>query len=304
MDIAQVLVNSLVRASELSLLAVGLTMVFGILKFPNVAHGDYAMLGGYFVFALAEPLGASLLLAVPLAMIAFGVLGVGLDWAVFRPLRQRGAAVFTQLIASMGLALLLRNVVRMIWSTETRTYEVPLVRPLEFLGATIGPLEIGIVVTGVVFMAAFHLGLNYTKLGKGLRAISDDPELASACAIDTEKMIRWLWFIACAYAALGGFMLALEHALFPRLGFNILMPVFGAALVGGIGNPSGAMLGALVIGLAENIILGTNFGALLGLGGLFDVGEVLVPTGYKPAVSFIIIILVLLFRPVGLLGRR
>jgi len=192
----------------------------------------------------------------------------------------------------------------MIWSTETRTYEVPLVRPLEFLGATIGPLEIGIVVTGVVFMAAFHLGLNYTKLGKGLRAISDDPELASACAIDTEKMIRWLWFIACAYAALGGFMLALEHALFPRLGFNILMPVFGAALVGGIGNPYGAMLGALVIGLAENIILGTNFGALLGLGGLFDVGEVLVPTGYKPAVSFIIIILVLLFRPVGLLGRR
>jgi branched-subunit amino acid ABC-type transport system permease component len=304
MDIAQVLVNSLVRASELSLLAVGLTMVFGILKFPNVAHGDYAMLGGYFVFALAEPLGASLLLAVPLAMIAFGVLGVGLDWAVFRPLRQRGAAVFTQLIASMGLALLLRNVVRMIWSTETRTYEVPLVRPLEFLGATIGPLEIGIVVTGVVFMVAFHLGLNYTKLGKGLRAISDDPELASACAIDTEKMIRWLWFIACAYAALGGFMLALEHALFPRLGFNILMPVFGAALVGGIGNPYGAMLGALVIGLAENIILGTNFGALLGLGGLFDVGEVLVPTGYKPAVSFIIIILVLLFRPVGLLGRR
>jgi len=106
------------------------------------------------------------------------------------------------------------------------------------------------------------------------------------------------------YAALGGFMLALEHALFPRLGFNILMPVFGAALVGGIGNPYGAMLGALVIGLAENIILGTNFGALLGLGGLFDVGEVLVPTGYKPAVSFIIIILVLLFRPVGLLGRR
>lgn len=304
MDIAQILANSLVRASELSLLAVGLTMVFGILKFPNVAHGDYAMLGAYFAFALAEPVGASLLLAVPLAMVAFGLVGVGMDWAVFRPLRQRGAAVFTQLIASMGLALLVRNVARMIWSSDTRTYDVPLARPLEILGARIGALEIGIIVTGLVFMIAFHIGLHHTKLGKALRAISDDSELASACAIDTEKMIRWLWFIACAYAALGGFMLALEHALFPRLGFNILMPVFGAALVGGIGNPYGAMLGALVIGLAENLVIGADFGVLLGLGGLFDVGEVLVPTGYKPAVSFVIIILVLLLKPTGLLGKR
>ncbi len=304
MDVAQILANSLIRASELSLLAVGLTTVFGILKFPNIAHGDYAMLGAFFVFALNESLGLSFFLAVPAAAVMLGLVGVGMDWSVFRPLRQRGAKVFTLLIASMGIALLVRNVVRMVWSSQTRTYDIPLSRPFEILGAAVSPFQLGIVVTGVVFMIVFHVLLHHTKLGKALRAISDDSELASACAIDTEKMIRWMWFIACAYGALGGSMLALEHALYPRLGFDILIPVFGAALLGGIGNPYGAMLGALIVGLAENVILGIDFGALLGLGGLVDVGELQVPTGYKPAVSFVILIIVLLVRPVGILGKR
>lgn len=304
MDIAQVLVNSLIRASELSLLAVGLTTVFGILRFPNVAHGDYAMLGAFFVFAFNETFGLSFFLAVPLAMVALGLVGVGADRAVFQPLRRHGAKAVTLLIASMGVALLVRNVVRMIWSSQTRTYDIPLVLPYEFLGVTIGPFQIGIVITAVVFMVLFHLLLQHTRLGKALRAISDDSDLASACAIDTEKMIRWMWFLATTYAALGGAMLALEHVLYPRLGFDILIPVFGAALLGGIGNPYGAMLGALIIGLAENVILGIDLGPLLSLGGLFDVGPVEVPTGYKPAVSFVILILVLLFRPVGILGKR
>lgn len=304
MDIAQVLANSLIRASELSLLAVGLTTVFGILRFPNVAHGDYAMLGAFLVFAFNETFGLSFFLAVPFAAIALGMVGVGMDRGVFQPLRRRGAKAVTLLIASMGVALLVRNVVRMIWSSDTRTYDIPLVRPYEFLGVTVGPFQIGIVVAAVVFMILFHLLLQRTKLGKALRAISDDSDLASACAIDTEKMIRWMWFLATVYAALGGAMLALEHVLYPRLGFDILIPVFGAVLLGGIGNPYGAMLGALIIGLAENVILGIDLGPLLSLGGLFEIGTLQVPTGYKPAVSFVILILVLLFRPVGILGKR
>lgn len=304
MDIAQVLANSLIRASELSLLAVGLTTVFGILRFPNVAHGDYAMLGAFLVFAFNETFGLSFFLAVPFAAIALGMVGVGMDRGVFQPLRRRGAKAVTLLIASMGVALLVRNVVRMIWSSDTRTYDIPLVRPYEFLGVTVGPFQIGIVVAAVVFMILFHLLLQRTKLGKALRAISDDSDLASACAIDTEKMIRWMWFLATVYAALGGAMLALEHVLYPRLGFDILIPVFGAVLLGGIGNPYGAMLGALIIGLAENVILGIDLGPLLSLGGLFEIDTLQVPTGYKPAVSFVILILVLLFRPVGILGKR
>lgn len=304
MDIAQVLANSLIRASELSLLAVGLTTVFGILKFPNVAHGDYAMLGAFMVFAFNEAFGLSFFAAVPLAAVALGAVAVGVDRSVFQPLRNAGAKAVTLLIASMGVALVVRNVARMIWGSGTRTYDIPLVRPLEFLGVTVGPVQIGIVVTAVVFMVLFHLLLQRTKLGKALRAISDDTDLAAACAIDSEKMIRWMWFLAATYAALGGAMLALEHVLYPRLGFDVLIPVFGAALLGGIGNPYGAMLGALIIGLAENFILGVDLGPLLSLGGVFDVGTLQVPTGYKPAVSFVILILVLLFRPVGILGKR
>lgn len=304
MDIAQILANSLIRASELSLLAVGLTTVFGILKFPNVAHGDYAMLGAFFVFAFNETFGLSFFLAVPLAAIAMGAVAAGMDRGVFQPLRQRGAKAVTLLIASMGVALFVRNVARMIWGNQTRTYDIPLTRPIEVLGAAVGPFQIGIFITGVVFMVLFHLLLHRTKFGKALRALSDDSDLASAYAIDTEKMIRWMWFLAVAYAALGGSMLALEHVLYPRLGFDILIPVFGAALLGGIGNPYGAMLGALIVGLAENVILGIDFGVLIGLGGLIDVGTIQVPTGYKPAVSFVILILVLLIRPVGILGKR
>lgn len=304
MDIAQVLANSLIRASELSLLAVGLTTVFGILKFPNVAHGDYAMLGAFLVFAFNETFGLSFFAAVPLAAVALGAVAVGMDRSVFQPLRRAGAKAVTLLIASMGVALIVRNVTRMIWGSDTRTYDIPLVRPLEFLGVTVGPVQIGIVMTAVVFMVLFHLLLQRTKLGKALRAISDDSDLAAACAIDSEKMIRWMWFLAATYAALGGAMLALEHVLYSRLGFDVLIPVFGAVLLGGIGNPYGAMLGALIIGLAENFILGIDLGPLLSLGGVFEVGTLQVPTGYKPAVSFVILILVLLFRPVGILGKR
>lgn len=304
MDIAQILANSLIRASEISLLAVGLTTVFGILKFPNVAHGDYAMLGAFFAFVFNQILGLSLFLAVPLAAIGLGIVAVGVDAGVFAPLRRRGAKAFTLLIASMGVALAVRNVARMIWTSETKSYDVPLVRPLEVLGASISPIQIAIIATGVGAMIAFHLLLHHTKLGKALRAIADNPELAGACAIDTEKMIRWLWFLAGAYGALGGAMIALEHILYPRLGFDILIPVFGAAILGGIGNPYGAMLGALMVGLSENIVLALDFGPLFSLGGLFDVGRIQVPTGYKPAVSFVILIIVLLVRPVGILGKR
>jgi len=304
MDITQILTNTLVRAAELGLLAVGLTMVFDILKFANFAHADYAILGAFLVYTFNCGVGLNLFLSVFLAALATGLIAVAVDKAIFKGFRKKGTKTVTAMITSLGIAIALRNIVRMIWTSESRTYAIPIQRPLRILGARITPVQIGILITGLVAMIGFHLLLQRTKFGKALRAISDNRVLASACAIDSEKMIQWMWFLATAFGVVGGTMIAMEHLLYPRLGFDILIPIFCAAILGGIGNPYGAMLGALVLALAENVILALDFGHILTFGGLFELGSIQIKTGYKPAISFVILVIVLLLRPTGILGRK
>ena len=304
MNVPQILANSIVRAAELGLLAVGLTMVFDILKFANFAHADYAVLGAFLVYTFNSGLGINLFLSVLLAAVAVGAIAIVIDKAVYKPLRTKGAKTVTAMITSLGIAIALRNILRLVWTSESKTYAIAIQRPLKILGARITPIQIGIVLTGLVAMVAFHLLLQQTKFGKALRAISDNRVLASACAIDSGKMIQWMWFLASGFGVIGGTMIALEHLLYPRLGFDILIPVFCAAILGGIGNPYGAMVGALVLALAENVILALDFGYILSLGGLFKLGTLQIKTGYKPAISFVILVVVLLLRPTGILGRK
>ena len=304
MEIAQILINTLVRAAELGLLAIGLTMVFDILKFANFAHTDYAVLGALFAYVFNRILGLNLFLAIILAAFVTGWVGILIDQAIFKRLRKMGAKPVTLMIASMGTAIALRNLMRLIWSSHPKTYAIPLQKPLEILGARITRLQIGIIVAGLLSMIAFHLLLHRTTFGKALRAISDNTDLANACAIDSEKMIKQMWFLASAYGVIGGSMIAMEHLLYPRLGFDIIIPVFCATILGGIGNPYGAMLGALTLAFAENTVLALDLGPLINLGGLFEVGSIQISTGYKPAISFMILIIVLLFKPTGILRKK
>ena len=304
MDIAQILINTLVRGAELGLLAVGLTMVFDILKFANFAHTDYAVLGAFFAYVFNRILGLNLFLAIILAAFVTGWVGILIDQAIFKRLRKMGAKPVTLMIASLGTAIALRNLMRLIWSSHTKTYAIPLQKPLEILGARITELQIGIIGVGLLSMIAFHLLLHRTTFGKALRAISDNSDLANACAIDSEKMIKRMWFLASAYGVIGGSMIAMEHLLYPRLGFDIIIPVFCATILGGIGNPYGAMLGAITLAFAENSILALDLAPLINFGGFFDVGSIQISTGYKPAISFMILIIVLLFKPSGILRKK
>lgn len=304
MDIAQILINTLVRAAELGLLAIGLTMVFDILKFANFAHTDYAVLGAFFAYVFNRILGLNLFLAIILAAFVTGWVGILIDQTIFKRLRKMGAKPVTLMIASLGTAIALRNLMRLIWSSHTKTYAIPLQKPLEILGARVTPLQIGIILVGLLSMIAFHLLLHRTTFGKALRAISDNSDLANACAIDSEKMIKRMWFLASAYGVIGGSMIAMEHLLYPRLGFDIIIPVFCATILGGIGNPYGAMLGALTLAFAENIVLALDLAPLINFGGFFDVGSIQISTGYKPAISFMILIIVLLFKPSGILRKK
>jgi branched-subunit amino acid ABC-type transport system permease component len=176
--------------------------------------------------------------------------------------------------------------------------------PLSVLGGTVTPIQVAIILSALACLAVFHGLLTYTKLGIAMRAAADNANLAQASGIHTERVIRWVWFIGSAFAALGGIFLGLDTQIAPMMGFGIIIPVFCAAILGGIGSPYGAILGAVIIGFAENVGLALNFSWLYSALGVANDGFVFMPASYKPAIPFAFLILILLLRPQGLVGRR
>jgi branched-subunit amino acid ABC-type transport system permease component len=300
--VAQVIFDSLVRSSELALLAVGLTMVYSVLRFPNFSHVEFAPLGAYLALVFTGTLGLPLVLAAVVAVVLTGAAGVACDRAVFARLRTRSPIML--MIAAFALGIVIREVLRAIFGPSPTSFPIGLQAPLQIMGASVTPVQIGIILAAVACMLAFHLLLTYTNLGIAMRAAADNADLARASGIHTERVIRAVWFIGSGFAGLGGILLGLDTQIFPMMGFGIIIPVFCAAILGGIGSPYGALLGALVLGFAENVGLSINFaGAFEALGMATD-GYVYIPSGYKAAIPFTFLILALLLRPQGLVGRR
>ena len=303
MSFTQIVINSIVRASELTLLSLGLTMVYDILKFANFAHTEFAVVGVYLALFLNITLGLPIIPAAIMASVATGAFSIIIDRAIFKKMRNASGIII--MVTSLGLAIALRNTIRAIWGADAQNYSVALQKPIITEYFRITPLQIWIILVGLAAMFALHLLLHHTKLGKAMRASSDNPELAQASGIATEKIITWVWFIAVTLASLAGILIGIETYILPYMGFAIIVPVFCATIMGGIGNPNGAMIGALVLGFAENFGLYINFGKIVNLGGILNFSkELFIPTGYKPAISFIILILVLLIRPSGILGKK
>lgn len=302
MTITQVLFNTLTRAGELGLIAIGLSMVYGIFKFANFAHNEFATIGAYLTLAFAVGAGLNLVVAAVLAVLLTGLIGILMDRGIFRFLRDASSA--TLMVTSIGVSIGLRSIVQVVWGAEIRDYGLGMQRPLEVLGARITVVRLWIVATAVLSMILFHLLLHRTKIGKAIRATSDNLVLAETSGIHTGRVILMVWFLGAAFAAVGGVLIGLETQLRPEMGWSLLLPVFATAILGGIGNVYGAMLGALVIAAAENVGLALNLGSLLSLGGVFEVGSVYVPIRYKPAVAFVALIITLLIRPHGILGKK
>ncbi|MBE9574549.1 MAG: branched-chain amino acid ABC transporter permease [Proteobacteria bacterium] len=299
----QIVINALIRASELGLLAIGLTVTYDILKFANFAHVEFACIGAFLAYTMNVTLGMNIILAGLVAILVVGVLSIFIDRLVF--IRLRGASSIALMVTSLGLGIALRNGVRAIWGARIKGYAIGLQNPVELIGVRITPVQIFIILTSVISMVIIHLILKRTKLGKAMRATSANPALAQACGIHTERIVRWVWFMGASLAALGGIMIGLDTHLTPRMGFSVMIPVFAISILGGLGNPYGAMVGALILGLTENIGLYTDLGKILTLNGLIgNLTGLYIPTGYKLAISFIIMIVVLLWRPSGIMGKR
>ncbi|MCC6735215.1 MAG: branched-chain amino acid ABC transporter permease [Bauldia sp.] len=302
----QVVVDSLIRTAELSLLAVGVTMTYGMLRFANFAHLEFAAIGAYLALALSTGAGLPLPIAAAIAIVITGFFGIATDFVIFRRLRK--AAPIMLMIASFALGIVLRETIRAIWGPGGQSYGMPLVRwrveTWEARPLFITPYQVTVIVTAIVAIVAFYVLLSRTRLGVAMRGTAENAPLAQASGIDTNRVIRWVWFIGAAFAALGGVLVGLNTQIKPDMGGGLIIEVFAAAILGGIGNPYGAMLGALLIGFAENVSVAINWGPILQWFG-FDAGDfVFIPTGYKAASAFVLLILALLIRPQGLLGAK
>ena len=280
----QLIVNGIVLGSIIALAAIGLTMVYGVLNFANFSHADFMTFGAYIAFVLNVALGLNIILSFFIAVAIAGALGVLLDFLVWKPMRRKNADLVSLIIISIGLSLIVRNAIIFIWGGSTRNFDLPVQRGIGMLGVTITHNQLIGVGTAILFMVMVHFFLKNTKLGKAMRAISDDINLARISGIDSDKVIMWMWFIGIGLAGVAGILYGLETTIRPNMGWFLILPMFAAVILGGIGNPYGAMVGGMVIGLSQELSM------------------LILPSEYKMGVSLGIMILVLLFKPRGLFG--
>jgi branched-subunit amino acid ABC-type transport system permease component len=257
----QTLVNSVVYACEIAVIAIGVSFIYSILRFANFAHVQLAVVGAYGTWTFAAVAGWPIVPATVASLVLIGLLAVAIDRLVFRPLR--GGAPETQMIVSWGVALLIRSLVGAVYGGSARVLEVD-AATWSAAGARFTSLDVVVVAVTAAAMIVLHLVLHRTRVGTGLRALASNAELAATRGIPGERLIGLVWFIAGAYAALGGTAIALLTDLRPNLDLVILLPVFAAATIGGLGNVFGAVAGALALSLVQNAMIGLDLGGLVG----------------------------------------
>ena len=284
-DVAQTGLNGLTLGAIYALGAVGLTLVYGILKLVNFAHGDFLTFGAYMAYLVNVTWGMPLVAAVLFAMAATAVLGVFFERVMWGPMRRRGAGLLQLLLMSIGLAFLIRAVIQYIWGTEIRELDVNVVATVEFLGLRIGRTELMVILVGFAVLAAVGLLLRFSLLGKRMRAISDDLELAETAGIDTRRVIFYTWVFAGALAGLAGVLAAATTNIKPELGFELLLPIFAAVVMGGIGDAFGALAAGIVLGL------------------VIEWSTLFIEARWKVTIGFLVLVVVLIIRPQGIFGK-
>ncbi len=291
----QFLVDTVLRASDLALIALGLSMLYGLVKFPNVAHVQYAMFGAYVTYALQSS-GFPLVGALLAGSVAAGLLTLGLQVLVFQRLLRGGPAI--AMIGSLAVAMLVVAFMQGFAGSFPRMFNLPLTEPILIGEARVTATQLYFVGTTVVLLLLFAMLLFFTRTGRAMRALASNPALAAASGLNAEGITRGVAFASGAIAGLGGSMLALSTGAHINLGYDLLLPVFAAAILGGLGNPLGAVAGALLIAATETAVTNIDFGGLVGGDPLF------MPVAYISAASFLILLLALLFKPYGLFDRE
>src|SRR6266536_6140186 len=276
-EIAQLVVNGVMAGAILAVPAIGLTAIYAVLRFPNFALASHATIGAFAGYVANVKLGLPILPSVVMAFLVAGAVGVASDELVLKPFRPAG--YITTAIASIALTIALENIVRFTFGNELRGYNLPIVRDLRLGDVRVGPQQLQNLLIAAIAMAALFSFLAFTRAGKAMRAVADNPMLASIKGINADAISRLVNFVGMGMAGLGGMLIGLDTTIDPLTGFRPILSVFAAAVVGGLGSIPGAVLGALSIGVAEEL-------SLLALS-----------PAYRTAVGFVAILLVLTLRP-------
>ena len=272
--------------------AIGISLLFGILRFAHFAHGDLMTLGAYIAYGITILTGWSPYAALPVAIAGTIAAALLIDRWCYRPFRKSPGIVVV--ISSFGVMLMLRSLIQLVAGVDVMTYDTGIRVPTEILGfLKIAPKQVTIVAVTLGLVIALHLFLSRARLGKAMRAVSDDADLARASGIDTEKAIRWTWIIGAGLAASAGVFIGIQTKVHPSMGWDLLLPLFAAAVLGGIGRPYGAIAGGLAIGLTQELSTYPWLGP-----------EPMVDPSYKPAVAFLVMVVMLIWRPTGLFRGR
>jgi len=285
----QIFLNGLITGSIYFLAALGLSLTYSLLNFPNISHAEFLAFGAYAAYISLKLIENNLFLAIIISFISTGFLGIFSYLIVFKPLSKKGSKPMHLTIASLGYGLFLRYSMYQFFGREALTYK------LWFEAFNIGPIRVTslwilIILTSLILVFLLHLFLKKTLIGKAMRALSNNQILAMVCGIDKERILLLVWFIGAGLAGIGGVFRAGDTRITPILGWDLMIPIFSIIILGGIKNLYAIIASAYIIGLIENfsIILLTIFN---------------LSTEYKVIIAFIILIIILILKPYGLFTK-
>ncbi len=282
---AQLLVNGLIAGSIYALVACGFSLIYATNRFMHFAHGTSVAVGAYLLLALFKLFGLPFYLACILTIILSGFLGVALYQLVYVPLQKKKASNIILLIASIGILILFENILQIIFGPDTETIGyIKIAQGISVLGAFITPLQIVIIVVSLVLLVALYLFMKKTKLGRHMRAVADNKELASVVGINHKRIAYYSFFIGSALAGIAGILIGLEQNVEPVMGTMLIVKGFTGAVIGGVTSVPASIVGSYLLGLVDNF------------------GVWYLPSGYKDAIAFGLLFIFLLFKPTGIFG--
>ncbi|MEK6950613.1 MAG: branched-chain amino acid ABC transporter permease [Nanoarchaeota archaeon] len=281
----QLLFNSLIIGSVYALVAVGFSLIYSTNRFMHFAHGASVVIAGYSLFSFFTILGIPFALSSLLTLLLSAVVGYGMFKFVYQPLQNKKSSTVILLIASIAILILVENLVLLFYGAGVRSIGLlETAKGIAVGSANITPLQIILILISMILLLSLYLFLNKSRLGRDLRAVADNKELAAIMGLNTEKLLAISFIIGSALAGIAGILIGLEQNLDPTMGTSLMVKGFSGAVIGGIYSVLGSVLGSYIVGLVENF------------------GSWYLPSGFKDAITFTLLFLFLLFRPVGLLG--
>jgi neutral amino acid transport system permease protein len=283
--IVQAIFNGIVFGSILAIGALGLTLTWGIVRLINVSHGELLTSGAFGAYFVNVTLGLPLVLAFPASMGVGAGVAIVLEAVLWRPLRRRRLGETQLMLVSIGVALAVRNLIAFFWGVDYKLLDVDRNQAFHIAGISISLLQVVVVIVAAVALAIMGGLLRYTQTGRLLRAVASNGPLAEIAGVDTDRMISLTWVFAGASAGLAGTLIGLLSVIEPNTGAFLLLSLFAASVIGGLGDPFGTLVGALCLGVVQSL------------------ATLVINPSYQVAVGFVFMILVLITRPRGIFGR-